>query len=197
MDCTNIARCQIDEADIELIKAEIRKIPDFPIKGVLFYDLFSLLKDVTLHQKLFLLCENFIKNFVLETNCQITAIVGLESRGFLIGLVLADRLKLPFVPIRKKIKEKSKLPGDTFSVDYITEYSEDHFEIQSGILEENSKVLIVDDLLATGGSLKAGEELISKCNAELVGYFTIFEIGVLRGRDKLSKPNNVISMITI
>ena len=184
---------ELNQADIDFINENIRKIPNFPKQGVLFYDLFSILNDVNLHQKLFSVSETLVNNFIFETNVEINAIVGLESRGFLIGLVLADRLKLPFVPVRKK----NKLPGTLYKVNYVTEYSEDTLELQADMLNENSKVLIVDDLLATGGSMKAAEDLISLTKAQLAAYFVLFEIEKLDGKKKLSKPESLISMSKI
>lgn len=184
---------KISEEDVALIKEKVKKIPNFPEHGVLFYDLFSILKDPVLHQKTFQIAENLTRNFIVSNDIEINAIVGLESRGFLLGLIIADRLKLPFVPVRKK----NKLPGRTYKICYSTEYSQDQFEMQTESLDQNSKVLIVDDLLATGGSMKAAEELVSMTKAETVGYFVLFEIDFLKGKEKLSKPKNLITMITI
>jgi adenine phosphoribosyltransferase len=184
---------QIDPKEIQLLKDGIRKIPDFPKKDILFYDLFSNLIDVTLRDKLFELSEKMIKNYTLTNSKEINCIVGLESRGFLLGLVLADRLRLPFVPIRKK----NKLPGSVYKINYVTEYSADAFELQVGSLSESSKCLIVDDLLATGGSLRAAEELIEMSKAEVVAYYVAFEIGPLKGKEKLKDPNALISVINI
>jgi adenine phosphoribosyltransferase len=183
----------VDPKDIQIIKDGIRKIPNFPKKDILFYDLFSNLINVEFRNKLFDISILLIQNYLRVNNLEINAIVGLESRGFLLGLVLADRLGLPFVPIRKK----NKLPGGTLKINYVTEYSEDVFEIQVGMITENSRVLIVDDLLATGGSLKAAEELVTMCKGETVGYYVAFEIGGLKGRDNLSNPNGLISIINI
>ncbi len=183
----------IDPKDIQLIKDGIRKIPNFPKKDILFYDLFSNLVNVELRNRLFDVSITLIKNYLKTNNKEINAIVGLESRGFLLGLVLADRLQLPFIPIRKK----NKLPGATIKINYVTEYSEDVFEIQVGMINENSKVLIVDDLLATGGSIRAAEELVTISRGETVGYYVAFEIAGLKGRDSLANPNGLISIINI
>jgi adenine phosphoribosyltransferase len=183
----------VDPKEVQLLKDGIRKIPNFPKKDILFYDLFSNLINVEMRDKLFDISERMVKNFMQTTGKEINCIVGLESRGFLIGLVLADRLKLPFVPIRKK----NKLPGSVYKINYITEYSEDTFELQVGSLVEGSKCLLVDDLLATGGSLRAAEELIEMAKAEIVSYYVAFEIISLKGRDKLKDPNSLISIINI
>jgi adenine phosphoribosyltransferase len=184
---------QVDPKEILLIKDGIRKIPNFPKKDILFYDLFSNLINVPLRDKLFDVSVKLIKNYLQENNKEIDCIVGLESRGFLIGLVLADRLKLPFVPIRKK----NKLPGSVYKVNYVTEHSEDTFELQVGSVTDTSKCLIVDDLLATGSSLRAAEELISMARAEIAAYFVAFEMDGLNGREKLKNPNSLISIINI
>jgi adenine phosphoribosyltransferase len=181
------------QSDIDIICNSIRKIPDFPKHGILFYDIFSLLKDVSLTQKLFNISEGLIKKFCKKNNTVINAIVGLESRGFLLGIVLADRLKLPFVAIRKK----NKLPGGVFKINYTTEYSSESFELQEGVLEPNSNVLLVDDLLATGGSLNAAEKLITTAGCKTVAYFVIFVISALKGSEKLDYPENLISMANI
>ena len=183
----------VDPKDIQLIKDGIRKIPNFPKKDILFYDLFSNLVNVELRNKLFDISIILIQNYLKTNNKEVNAIVGLESRGFLLGLVLADRLQLPFIPIRKK----NKLPGGTLKINYVTEYSEDVFELQVDMINEDSKVLIVDDLLATGGSLKAAEELVTMSKGETVGYYVAFEIGGLKGRDALAKPSGLISIINI
>ena len=183
----------INQDDIELLKEKVNKIQDFPQKGILFYDIFSILKDIQLTQKLFDLSEAMIKNFLAESGEKVTAIVGLESRGFLIGLVLADRLRLPFIPIRKR----NKLPGNIFKVNYVTEYSQDQMELQADSLDANSKVLIVDDLLATGGSMRAAEDLINMTNSQVVGYFVVFEIECINGKQKLGNQNNLTTMIKI
>lgn len=188
-----VEKKEINHADIDLIIDNVKKTTDFPKKGVLFYDIFSILNDVNLRQKLFSIAETLVNNYMLDNNVIINNIVGLESRGFLFGIILADRLKLPFIPIRKK----NKLPGKLLKINYLTQYSEDTLELQSDMLNENSKVLIVDDLIATGGSLKAAEDLISLTKAQIVAYFVIFESKKLEGKKILTKPDCLISMSKI
>jgi adenine phosphoribosyltransferase len=188
------AKVQINNEDIILLKEKVNKIADFPQKGILFYDIFSILKNVEMTEKLFELSMAHIQNFLVETKQNITAIVGLESRGFLLGLVLADKLKIPFVPVRKK----NKLPGEVYKIEYITEYSRDQFELQTNALEQGSNVLIVDDLLATGGTMKAAEQLITMSGSRVAGYFVVFEIEGLNGKEKLGESSqNLITMIKI
>ena len=142
-------------------------------------DLFSLTSKPDVFEKLNLSTAKIIKEEVGEFN----VIVGLESRGFIQGPFLAQHFKVPFVPIRKK----GKLPGECHQVAYGTEYSQDVCEIQKDSLPAGSKVLIVDDLLATGGTLKAAESLISMIDgAEVVASYCLFEIPALKGKDKLA-----------
>ena len=110
-------------------------------------------------------------------------IVGIESRGFIVGSALATIQKLGFVPIRKR----GKLPGDLLGVDYTLEYGKDRLEIQSDALQGNSRVLLIDDLLATGGTVNASAKLIEKAGGQLVGCGFIIELNELNGRDNI--PN--------
>jgi len=183
----------VNQEEIEILKSKIRKIPDFPKPGILFYDLFSILNQVDLTQILFNNSIRLIEEFLSRTQQQITAVVGLESRGFLLGCVISDRLKVPFVPARKK----NKLPGAVHKINYTTEYSQDTLELQVGALDENSKVLVIDDLLATGGSMRAAEDLIKMSNSSVAGYFAVFEIEIIQGKNNLSNPQNFLSLIKI
>ena len=182
-----------EKNDIERIKTEVDKIPDFPSKGILFYDIFSILRNQELSEILFKLSENILRDFNERSEEKFNLIVGLESRGFLLGMVLADRLKIPFVPVRKK----NKLPGECYKVDYTTEYSNDTFEIQKNAINSKSKILFVDDLLATGGTLKAAEELAKFANAKVCGFYTIFEIEFLNGKKKLENSAFSYSLIKL
>lgn len=131
---------------------------------------FATLKDLLIeHAKT---CEN------------LSCVVGLESRGFLFGTIIASELNIPFVPIRKK----GKLPGKLKSIEYKLEYGEDVFEVQIESLVGSMNVLIVDDLLATGGSLKAAVNLLKQCNANVLECFVVMELSELEGRDNLSVP---------
>ncbi|VDL76403.1 unnamed protein product [Nippostrongylus brasiliensis] len=122
-----------------------------------------------------------IANHIRKDIGQVDAIVALEARGFLFGPVIAIHLGLPFVPIRKK----GKLPGDCVRMSYAKEYGEDVFEIQKDALSSGWKTVIVDDLLATGGSLKAAVDLVQSTKATVAEAFVIIELGPLRGREKL------------
>ena len=163
----------------------IKDIPDFPKKGILFRDISPLLKSpegwAAAMRQLGLFCERINPDLI----------VGIESRGFIIGSALATQQRTGFVPIRKK----GKLPGNVLGVGYTLEYGKDRLEIQSDALEGNPKVLLVDDLLATGGTAKAAAQLIDKAGGELVGCEFIVELSSLKGRNNLPQVpiNSLIS----
>ena len=163
----------------------INDIPDFPKKGILFRDIFPLLKSPegwgSAMRQLGLFCERLNPDLI----------VGIESRGFIIGSALATQQRTGFVPIRKK----GKLPGNVLGVGYTLEYGKDRLEIQSDALEGNPKVLLVDDLLATGGTVNAASKLIERGGGQLVGCQFIIELSSLKGRDKIPQVpiNSLIS----
>ena len=153
----------------------IRSIPNFPKKGIIFKDITTLLKDpVSLKATLRLLFE-FTKNK------SITKVVGIESRGFIFGSMLAEKLDVGFVPVRKP----GKLPAETVHESYALEYGQDAVEIHKDAILPGDKVLIHDDLLATGGTAKATANLIKKLNGEVVQLSFIIELSFLKGREKL------------
>ncbi|MBL1264547.1 adenine phosphoribosyltransferase [Candidatus Methylomicrobium oryzae] len=154
---------------------KIRNIPDFPKPGILFKDITPLVKDpaalkLSVHQ----LMEPFLGS-------QITAIAGMEARGFIFGSLVAWEMGLPFVPLRKP----GKLPYDVQSVSYDLEYGSAGLEAHIDAFEANDKVLLIDDLLATGGTAKASCELIEKLGAEIVACAFVVELDFLNGREKL------------
>ena len=157
------------------IKNLIRIIPDFPKKGVLFRDITPLLAEGSAFVKV-------INMFAKETPSGVTKIVGIESRGFIFGGGLASILKIGFVPIRKK----EKLPGKTIKIDYDLEYGTDSLEIHQDAIGKGEKVVLIDDLLATGGTASASAKLIEKCGGEVVKMLFLIELEELAGRDKLS-----------
>ena len=159
------------------LKKYIADYPDFPKKGILFRDMFPILKDPESTNVMF----NELAKFSDELAPDF--IVGIESRGFIIGTGLAIKQKIGFIPIRKKCK----LPGDVVGVNYSLEYGEDRLEMQSGVFEKGAKVLLVDDLLATGGTVKASSELVEKVGGTLVGCAFVIELSGLNGRGNL--PN--------
>tara|TARA_B100000405_G_scaffold117640_1_gene82196 strand:+ start:312 stop:830 length:519 start_codon:yes stop_codon:yes gene_type:complete len=159
------------------LKEHIRGIPDFPIPGILFYDISTLLSN----PKAWSFALDELEKIVSEWNPEILA--GIESRGFLLASALADRMDLPMTMIRKK----GKLPGDVISFEYDLEYGTDIIEIQSDALAAGSKVVILDDLLATGGTLKASIELCEKVGANVIGSAVIIELEFLNGKENMQK----------
>ncbi len=168
----------------ERLKNVIRSIPDFPKKGILFRDITTLLKDeIALAEAI----ESLAKR---HENKGIRKVVAMESRGFILGTPLAYLLKAGFVPVRKK----GKLPAATHSVSYELEYGTDHLEIHKDAIEPGEKVLIIDDLLATGGTAAATVELVKKFDADIVAIDFLIELTDLNGRDKL-KGYDVFALI--
>ncbi|OGC53687.1 adenine phosphoribosyltransferase [candidate division WWE3 bacterium RIFCSPHIGHO2_01_FULL_43_9] len=166
------------------LKKYIREIPDYPKKGILFYDVTTLFSDPTAFRKTCSVLTNFLKTQ------KITKIVGIESRGFILGAVLAYNLHCGFVPVRKK----GKLPYKTLSCDYKLEYGEATLEIHRDAIKKGDRVVIADDLLATGGTAKAAGELVTKLGGKIVNFCFLIELDFLRGRDKL-KENKIISLL--
>lgn len=173
-----------DSAIESKVKNSIRQIPDFPKPGINFFDITTILQDGELfHEVIEALASRY-------KNKQIDAIVGIESRGFIFGSSLATKLKTAFVPIRKS----GKLPSDTEKASYQLEYGEDTLEIHKDALKPGDKVLVVDDLLATGGTARASLDLIEKLGASIEEFAFIIELTFLNGREKL-KPVNTISVV--
>lgn len=174
------------KTDIELrIKSHIRDIPDFPKKGIMFKDITPILLD---HE----LCSAIVDEFIrrLPGN-SIDVICAIESRGFFFGTLLANRLRLPFVPIRKE----GKLPGDTISYTYDLEYGTSTIEIHDGVIKPGSKILLHDDLLATGGTIMAAIELIKRQKADVAAVTFLVSLEFLDGPERLKKKiSNVIAL---
>lgn len=166
------------------LKAYIRDIPDFPKKGIIFKDITTLLKD----GKAF---RAAVDKIVAEyKNVKVDAVLSVESRGFLFGAAVAYNLGAGIVPVRKK----GKLPHKTFSATYQLEYGTDTLEIHQDAIKKGAKVLIVDDLLATGGTTAAVIDLVKKLGGEVVGIAFVIELAPLKGREKL-KGYPVLSLI--
>ena len=160
---------------MEHLRTKIRHVPDFPTPGILFYDITTLLRDPTgLRQTIDGLSEPFL-------NKQIDLVVGIESRGFILGCAIADRLGAGFVPVRKP----GKLPSNTIQQSYELEYGSDTLEIHEDAIKAGQRVLIVDDLLATGGTARAALDLVSQPGGEVVGLAFLVELEFLDGRAKL------------
>lgn len=156
----------------------IRDVPDYPQPGILFRDITPLLRDpAALALAVELMCNPY-------RGKSIDAVVGTESRGFIFGTAIAQSLCAGFVPIRKA----GKLPRDTHRIGYGLEYGEDRIEIHTDSISPGERVLMVDDLLATGGTLRASCDLLRKMNVEIVGVSVLIELVDLKGREKLDCP---------
>src|SRR6266702_2597113 len=161
----------------EPLKKLIREIPDFPKKGILFYDITTLLKD-----KLgFATLIDALAEYYLPK--KVDLILGMEARGFIFGPALAYRLNAGFVPVRKP----GKLPAETVKVTYDLEYGSNALEVHKDAIRKGQRVLIVDDLLATGGTAVATADLASGLGAQIAGLAFVVELDFLRGREKLAK----------
>jgi len=160
---------------VDLIRESIRDIPDFPKPGIVFKDITPLLSDPEAFKRVLdLLVERY-------SGRSLDRIVGIESRGFIFGAALADRLGVGFVPVRKP----GKLPYRTVKEEYSLEYGTDAIEIHEDAVPEGGAVLIVDDLLATGGTAAAAVSLVRKIGGEIVEVAFVVELGFLKGREKL------------
>ncbi len=159
------------------LKSLIRSVPDFPKKGIMFRDITTLLKDATGFE------QTLEQLYNLAKNKGITKVVGIESRGFVLGAALAYKLGVGFVLIRKP----GKLPAETFEESYELEYGTDKIEIHKDALSSQDSVLLHDDLLATGGTMDAACRLVERLGAKVAQISFIIELTFLKGRDKLSK----------
>ena len=165
------------------LKSRVRRIPEF--KGVVFWDITTLLKD----KHAFRECIKKMANHYRDKD--IDVIVSSEARGFIIGAALAYELGVGFVPIRKK----GKLPSKAIDLTYQKEYESDTIEIHEDSVERGQKVLLVDDLLATGGTIKANAELIEKLGGKVVGMGFLIELEYLHGRETLEDKYEIFSII--
>lgn len=166
------------------IKSTIRVIEDYPQEGVSFKDITTLLKDKKAYKQTLDMMEEALKDLEFDY------IIGIESRGFIFGAPLADRLKVGFIPVRKP----GKLPGEKKSVSYDLEYGKSEVEIHKDAIKEGEKVVIIDDLIATGGSAKASAKLIESLGGKIEAFEFLIELTDLKGREEL-KDYKVISLI--
>lgn len=168
------------------LKAIIRDIPDFPQPGIVFKDITPILKEPAL-------CTEIIAEIADQLkDLKIDMIAGIESRGFLFGLMLANHMNIPFIPIRKQ----GKLPFKTISESYKLEYGQATIEIHEDAFEEGTHVLIHDDLLATGGTVVAASKLIEKLGGKVAGFSFIISLDFLHGEGRLHRfSDNVSSLI--
>lgn len=157
------------------IASFIRNVPDFPKPGIQFKDITTLLQNGAAFRYVI---DSWKDKYADQS---LTDIVGVDARGFIFGTALAYALSLPFIPARKK----GKLPGETISEDFELEYGTDTIEVHTDALKKGARVLLVDDLLATGGTMGAVVKLIEKLEAEIVAILFVVELPVLKGRSKL------------
>jgi len=171
----------------EKLKAVIRDVKDFPKPGILFKDISTIMLDPTLSAEVL---DHLVQFYSLHG---IEAIAGVESRGFLFGYPMAIRLGIPFILIRKQ----GKLPYNKISHSYDLEYGSAVIEMHTDAVKQGQRVLIHDDLLATGGSASAAAELIQKCGGKVVGFNFLVNLSFLNGIEKLTKQTNQIySLVT-
>lgn len=166
------------------IKKMIRDVPDFPKKGIMFRDITTAVKDAqTMHKIVDLMAKEY-------ENEKIDYVAGIESRGFIFGMPIAYKLNCGFIPIRKP----GKLPAKTISQEYSLEYGTDKIEMHEDALKKGDRVLIVDDLLATGGTAAAAVKLVQSA-ADVAGIAFVIELTDLNGREKLPKDVKVTSLV--
>ncbi len=163
----------------EYIKSKVRSIPNWPIKGVIFRDITTLLQDPKAFKEI---CQIFYNRYANE---KVDKIVGIDARGFLFGSVLAVELGIGFVPIRKK----GKLPYKTISESYILEYGEETIEIHEDAIDRGDRIVIIDDLMATGGTIAASAALVEKLGGDILECAFVIELPDLKGREKMGDRN--------
>ncbi len=166
------------------IKAVIRDVPDFPKPGIMFKDITPIFHNQTL-------CNEIVDGFIRVIGTKPDAIVGIESRGFLFGFLLANKLNIPFILIRKA----GKLPYKTHSYEYALEYGSAKMEMHIDSLQKGWNVLVHDDLLATGGTAEAAAQLIKQQGANVCGFTFVVELGFLNGKQKLNIHSNNITCL--
>jgi len=170
---------------MEHLKKYIDEIKDFPKEGIVFKDINPIYKDPKRWYELIMPLQKLISDSKPDY------IAGVESRGFISASVLAFNLEVGFIPIRKA----NKLPGNVIGVNYKLEYGEDRLEIQQNLIQKDSKIIIIDDLLATGGTAHAAGKLIKEAGGNLIGYAFLIELTKLQGRSKLDSNLTIESLI--
>ena len=172
--------------ELDYVRSTVRQVPDFPKPGILFLDITTATKDA---KAMNLMIDFLYENFKDE---KIDYVAGIESRGFIFGAPLACRLNAGFIPIRKP----NKLPANTIKESYSLEYGMDTIEMHADAVKEGDRVLVIDDLLATGGTAVAACNLVKKVGADVVAAAFIIELDPLKGREKIeSKGVKVVSML--
>ncbi|HTT24220.1 MAG TPA: adenine phosphoribosyltransferase [Candidatus Sulfotelmatobacter sp.] len=174
----------VTAAEVDRLKKMIREVPDFPKKGILFYDITTLLKDKT---GLATLIDKLSEHYISQ---DVDLVLGMEARGFIFAPALAYRLNAGFVPVRKP----GKLPAECVRYDYTLEYGTNTLEVHKDAIQKGQRVLIVDDLLATGGTAEATAKLAESLGAKIAGLGFVVELTFLNGRGKL-KNYDVMSLL--
>lgn len=171
---------------VDKLQQTIRDINDFPKPGIVFKDITPILQEPSL-------CAEIVDEFVRRLgDTKIDVVAGIESRGFLFGLMLAQRLGIPFVPIRKQ----GKLPYETICESYKLEYGQSTIEVHTDAFEPAAQVLIHDDLLATGGTVVAASKLIEKAGAQIAGFTFVISLTFLQAQGRLTRfSDRVISLV--
>jgi len=166
------------------IKDTIRDVPDFPKPGIMFKDITPIFYNQSL-------CTDIVDAFISKLDSKPDAIVGIESRGFLFGFLVANKLDVPFVLVRKA----GKLPYKTINYDYDLEYGTSRIEMHEGALQKDWNVIIHDDLLATGGTAEAAAQLVKKLGANVLGFTFVVGLEFLNGKNKLINHSNNITCL--
>lgn len=165
--------------DINKISSAVRDIPDFPSKGIVFKDITPILQDINLFDEIIASIADKFKNI------RIDKIAGIESRGFIFAMPLAVKMKIPFIPIRKK----GKLPAKTVSMSYRLEYGQGDIEIHADAVKKDERVLLIDDLLATGGTTNAAVKLVEGIGGKVIAAAFVLELVFLKGRENIENKN--------
>ena len=169
---------------LSVLRGCIREVPDFPREGILFKDITPLLANVEAFRSCIQLMAERLDGEPVD------AVLGIESRGFMFGAALADKLGVGFVPIRKP----GKLPAATYRAEYELEYGSDAVEIHQDALRPGERVLVVDDLIATGGTAQATKQLVERCGAEVAAFVFLINLVALEGTEKLG-ASRVITIL--
>ncbi|KNZ47144.1 adenine phosphoribosyltransferase [Puccinia sorghi] len=175
-------------ADVELLRSKLTLHPDFPKKGITFVDFLPILRDAEMMETMVKHLSEHVTRGVIsklgERGEKLTTIVGLDARGFLVGPMVAQRLGCGFVPVRKA----GKLPGPCVQTSFTKEYGQDSFEVQRDAIKPGDNVVVIDDLIATGGTAKAAGDLVKALDANLLEYLFVIELDSLNGRALLDAP---------
>lgn len=174
-----------DKERLERLEQAIRTIPDYPKPGIQFKDITTVIREPRLYQEVLDLLQERVAALKPDY------VVGIEARGFIFGAPLADRLQAGFVPVRKR----GKLPGPVIAQEYTLEYGTDCIEVHEGAIEADKRVLVVDDLLATGGTVGACSQLIQQVGANVSGYLFLIELDFLQGRKRLPEGVPIEALI--